>query len=467
MRKFKRGVQKDRKRDFEILVASRKEWVLITTTFLAVLLLNVSSVNHSIGLVLLGYLCLFSLSSPFSALLALSASQVVADPTGIPLTLAQCLFIGWGFHFVFNRRKVDYRALRMLLLWALPYIVVLKMLNLLKWGAVPSIEDFDLAIMVGAMTAWYVGQLRGRFLLAALCVILGAATSAIAFWLGIAGVAMEGITLAKGGEELEGIGVGRGDGNFSGISISLAAISLLAWGVFLNIRIVGFRFLSRIMPNLCIVFFMISIPTIFATMSRGAVFTFFGGLAYVAISALYLNNAARSRIVVAGIAACIFGIVSLNNSDGLTRKYSDSMLSLSENQMEDSLMMSRTGTWEGAFQEILNSPFIGTTPETRVAIDVYGYDYASHNVWLDVGRGSGFPGMLWFTAFFFYPFLRLYQSLPKAQALLLCSPFVVLFFVFSNLSVVNLKIFYLLWVLAVAAAYAGSDARETVLKRMS
>jgi hypothetical protein len=466
MRQYGRGIAKTGTRDFEILAASGREWLLISTTFLAVLLLNVSAVNHSIGALLMGYLCFFSLSSPFSALLALSASQVVADPVGLPLTQAQCLFLGWGFHFLFRRRKNDYRALRILLLWTLPYIVAAKCFNLIKWGAVPSIDNFDLAVMLGVMAAWYIGQLRDRFLLAFLCIILGASTSTLSFWLGVSGVTMEGVTLLKGGPDVEAIGVGRGDGNFSGVSISLAAISILAWGTLIKVRYQGFKVFTKINSYLCIGFFLISIPAVFATMSRGAVLTFSLGVGFVLFSALNLNSVARNRIVISGIAACIFGIISFNSDDGLMRRYSESMLNLSEDQIQDSVMMSRTGTWEAALEEILNSPFIGTTPETRVSLDVYGYDYCSHNVWLDVGRGTGILGMLWFTAFFFYPVWVLFKSLTKARAFLLCSSFVVLFCVFFNLSVVNLKVFYFLWVLAVAAAATGDTSRKYTLRRI-
>lgn len=462
MRKHNKEIRQDRLLGLQLLAASRKEWWLLATTFIAALLLNISAINHSLGLVLLGYLCTFSLSSPFSAFLALSASQTVADPVGSPLTLAQCLFIGWGIQFVigFRKRKVDYRAFKKLLLWVIPYIVFVKLLNFFKWNATPSIDNFDLAIMVGSMAAWYAGQLQGRFTLALLCILVGAATSVMTFWLGIAGVSMEGISLAKGGQLMKGVGVGRGDGNFSGISISLAAISFLASGILTRLRIGRSRLLTRIVPYLCIGFFISSIPAVFATMSRGAVLTFFGGVGFVTLSALYLSNASRNRILVSAIAACLFGILAFNSADGLTRKYSDAMLNLSEKQMQhESMTMSRTGTWGGAWQEIVNSPFIGTTRESRVSVEGYLFDYASHNVWLDVGRGAGVMGMLWFTGFFFYPIVQVFSALPRYEALFFCTPFVIIFLVFMNLSVMNLKVYYLLWVLVIAASEGVGDNR--------
>lgn len=443
----------------ELTAVTRKELFLIATTFIALMLLNISALNHSIGIILLGFLCIFSLSSPPSALLALSASQIVADPAGIPITLLQSFFFAWGLH-LFTHRNVNYRTVRKLLVWTVPYIITIKILNIVKWDAAVFIDNFDLAVMIGVMAAWYVAQLRERFLLGLFCIAIGASTSTLTFWLSVAGVAIEGITFAKGGGLIAGIGVGRGDGNTSGISISLAAISLLAWGLLSKIRLFDLRRLNIIMPYACIVFFIVSIPSIFASMSRGAVLTFFGGLLFVIISALYESNMARGKIIVFGFIAFVIGIIFFSYSGGLLTKYSDSMLNYSEKQARTSIMMSRAGTWEGAWEEIVNSPLIGTTPETRVSISGYGYDYASHNVWLDVGRGSGVLGMLWFTAFFFYPVSRLIRSLPKSEALLFCSPFVVMFFVFMNLSLMNYKIFYLLWVLAVAAAQDREDMQQ-------
>lgn len=447
--------------DRESMIITRKEWFLIITTFLAALLLNVSVINHSIGLVLLGFLCVFSLSSPLSALIAISTSQIVADPAGSPLTLVQCFFVAWAYHF-FATRHVDYKALRKLVVWALPYIIATKIMNFVKWDAVEFIEYFDLAVLVGVMAAWYVGQLRGRFILGLMCIAIGASTSVITYWLSIAGIPIEGIVQAKGGGTVAGIGIGRGDGNFTGISISLAAISLLAWGLLTNIRLFESRRLNNIIvPYACVGFFLVSIPSTFATMSRGAVVTFFGGLVFVVLSSLYVSSLARGNKIICGLIVCTLGVLSINDDGGLISKYAGSMKQYSEKQMRDSTMMSRSGTWGGAWQEILNSPIIGTTPDTQVAVKGFGYEYNAHNVWLDVGRGTGVLGMVWFTAFFFYPISRLVRFLPRSEALLYCSPFVVLFFVFMNLSLINYKIFYLLWVLAVAAAHDGAYVQRS------
>lgn len=445
--------------DVEQVSVARNEWLLIMLTFLAVLLLNLSVTNRSIGLLLLGFLCVFSLRSPFSALLALSASQTVADPVGSPFTLTQCLFLAWGVHFLFVRR-VDFRFLQKLMAWTLPYAGIAQILNLIKWEAPFNVGNFELAILVGGMAAWYVGQLTGRIHLGFVCVALGVAVSVLTFWIGVAGIGIEGITVAKSSNILEGVGVGRGDGNFSGVSISLAAIFFLAWGLLSKKQLFLSTRVNKIVPYACIGFFVLSITPVFATMSRGAVLTFLGSLLYIILSALYVSSVGKKSILLFSIIACVIGGIYFSGNFGMTQKYAESIIRYSEDQAGDSVLMSRASTWGGATEEILNSPLIGTTPETRVAVHKYGYDYASHNVWLDVGRGTGVFGMLWFTAFFFYPARRLLRFLPKSEALLFCSPFVVLFFVFMNLSLMNLKTFYILWVLSIAAVQANIDRRQ-------
>ena len=436
------------------LAASRQEWLLIAATCLAAVLLNVSATNQTIGIALVGCMCLFSLSSPLPAMVALGASQVVADPAGLPLTLAQCLFVAWVGHWLVGRKRVDYRSMRVLLLWVLPYLIVAKALNYMKWGEVLYVDSFDLAVLVGVMAAWYVGQLRGRILLGVLCVAVSASPSVMTYWLHVAGVATEGMSADKG-IGVASIGLGRGDGNFSGISISLAALSFLAFGMLAQQHIWRSRARLGLVPCLCMGFFLASIPPVFATMSRGAVLTFFGGLAFVIVAALYATESGGVRVIAFGVLSSIVGVVAFKASEGLADQYVLPLWEFSANQMGNSLMMSRAETWGAAFQELSLSPLIGTTPETQVSTIQYGYAYCSHNVWLDVGRGSGVPGMLWFTAFFFYPLFGVFRRCSKSDALILCCPFVILLLVFMNLSVINLKVFYEVWVLAVAAAQAG------------
>lgn len=430
----------------------KHELLLIALTFVSIVLLNVTSINHSLGVGILFFLCFFSLRSPLSAMIALSASQISADPAGVPLTLMQCLSLGWMFQYIFVRR-VDYTALRKLLVWTIPYLIFAKILNYIKWDSFQLVDNFDLAIMVGVIAAWYCGQLRGRYFYAYCCIGLGASVAVIIYWLKAIGVTVEGISIVKGGGLAESIGLGRGDGNFAGVSISLAASVALAIAMLLDRKYLKSRKQEVLIRSCCIVFFILSIPAIFATMSRGAVATFAGGMIFIFATAFIVNNLSKRLIFLAAIACVTIGAVIIFDIGSLMTKYAGSIIALSEVQMRESVLMSRENTWSAAFQELISSPLVGTTPDTRISLASYGFDYASHNVWLDVGRGVGIGGVLWFTAFFLYPINTLRRYVGSADLYIYATPFVVLFFVFMNLSLVNYKVFYIYWVLVVSFAY--------------
>lgn len=429
---------------------SKRETVLVAVSFLGALLLNLSSANAVFGKVILSLFCVFSLSSPMSALVALSASQVVADPLGVPLTLFQALFVCWPIHLLLRRSAVDYRPMRAFVAWTIPATLFFQLVTCLKWNVWPSIGPFELAIAGGIMGAWYVGQLQGRWILALLCLGVGALPSVITFWLRILGVAIEGIIAAKGIGAQAGVGVGRGDGNLAGVSISIASTVILA--VALSAQSSN-REKARQMWMMVagIALLILSAPAIAGTMSRGGVVSWAIGLCSIMI----FGYPSIIRLQPIMIFAMLVTLASLLGFGGILDTYARSMIGYSEKQMAESIMMSRDMVWRSALSEVLASPVIGTTPETRVEAGGYGYDYCSHNVWLDFGRGGGIPGLLWFAAFFVHPLYRLVNAWGATRAMPFIAAFAVFFGVFMSFSLGNYKTFYILWCLTYAAALFG------------
>lgn len=440
-------------------MTEREKFLVISTTAVLILL-NISPINEAVGTILLGYICLFSLSNPLSALIALSASQVVADPIGIPLTLAQSLFLAWPLHILFNRDTVNYRPLRILTLWTLPTIMFLKLLSVAKWGVFETFSPFDLAVVIGSMGAWYIGKLQGRWLLGLTCLGLGTIPSVITFWLYMLGVPTEGIVAAKAAGIQAGVGVGRSDGNLAGVSIAIASVILFAVAASVqSLRETGSQ--NRGSAVIQAFILVISIPAVLGTMSRGGVVYFALGIGTVFILMQKSFSNVFKFCIAVGILMLFLQRAGVYQ---IAQRYLDSMISHSAEQMEQSILMSHEGVLRGSIAEVLSSPLIGTTPSIRVAIPGYGYRYASHNVWLDFGRGAGIPGMIWFTFFFAFPIYRLTHTWGIRPAMPFIATFVVFFSVFMILSLGNYKTFYVLWVLTYAASCTKFEPLSNVVQ---
>jgi len=102
---------------------SRKETALLALTFGATVLMNLAEINNRFGILLLAFQAIVSLANPFSALMALAASQISADPVGWPLTTAQTLVCAWLVQVVVRGQLKHLRAGVTMIAVVAPYYV--------------------------------------------------------------------------------------------------------------------------------------------------------------------------------------------------------------------------------------------------------------------------------------------------------------------------------------------------------
>ena len=432
------------------LDATKKEWILIILTFTAATLLNLVFFNRSLGIPILILIVLLAIQSPFAMLVALSASQSVADPVSSPLTIAQVLFFVMAAQMLVSRRASHNKLLKTMIKWTVPYLFFSKILLFLKWGEFQLVSDFDLAIVMAIMSCWYIIRLNERYILGLFCIGLGVATVTTSYWFGRAGFETEGLEITKN-LLLQGFAVGRSDGNFMGVCVALSASIFAGLSVCRKLNIANLPVSDRVISIIGIIFLILSIPPMIDSQSRGGVFI----LIIIFIATLFgvvkFQDAKSVGVILISLfgGAMLFTVFTTTADDIIESLYV--MIQFSQEQSDDSILLSRADTWSGSWQEFMSNPLVGTLPENRVSISGFGYDYASHNVWLDFARGTGILGIIWFTLFFFHPITLMYRRNNSADAFVWLLPFLALFLIFMNVSLGNLKCFYFLWALAMGS----------------
>jgi len=118
---------------------------------------------------------------------------------------------------------------------------------------------------------------------------------------------------------------------------------------------------------------------------------------------------------------------------------------------ETGMAASRTGVWHDSIHTILKYPLFGirVTGDREEITSEYASqgDYLSHNVFLDVGRAIGIPGMLMVALFFFYPAVKMWKSEERVRYLPFLLAHFAMFIFWMSLSFQFYKTFWGLWML--------------------
>lgn len=415
---------------------------LLWATLICVCLLNVELVNARIGIFLVLFLCIFGLSKPLPAVVWITASQTVGDAVGLPLTNAQMIFIFFFFHLIFLNRNFNWREAGFLIRWLFLPLLYLRIIITIKWGFSARITPLELAVFFSFVGFYYLYQLRNRPFDALLMVGLGCLPTIIAFPLSLAGVNITGESVSKV-PGVTSMALGRSEGNQSGIGIAICVAILLGLATFTGPCMIPRkkRIILAVFCTLC------AIPASIVTLSRATILYVVVIVAALLLIQFRLGRKKQVFWILLGGAFIVSGIFIFGGE--LIGVYFERILEFSQEQLAtaDSLLLSRQGVFEASLEEIGKSPLLGTLPETRVAAGAYGYHYNSHNAWLDMGRGAGIPGMIFFTCFFFYPVVRLLKMREINLTYPFLLPWLVIFCVLMNLSQTNNKIIYVLWVL--------------------
>jgi hypothetical protein len=433
---------------------SRVELLLIVATFLSCLLINISSINANFGLFILLFQCMISLASPFSALLAFSASQVSADPPDFPLTTAQALVIAWGVHFLLRRRKFKLSYAKPLLITISAYYLYAVVITFAKGYVWKPGNDLDLALIVGIIGSTYLAQVKERYRMALLVILLGALPAVFGYWFVRWGVPIEGVmydTVLRGVR----IGFGRSDANNAGINIALSAAGLFALSLSpIRSGLVAWRE-NPFLGLVSFVTLVLGIPAVAGTMSRGGLVNLFLSLLTATLFLFFLSKKSYGTLKRSYIHSVVIVIIAAIAIGGITVRTDfleriESVQDYSFDQTGD--FFGRRDIMESSLKIILREPLVGETEYNRISLPGYGIEFASHNVFLDVGRGSGIPGILFYCIFFFYAPFEIWRRKGLAYAYPFLIAYESILLTFLSFSLGNHKTFFLLWTLLVLAA---------------
>jgi O-antigen ligase len=120
---------------------------------------------------------------------------------------------------------------------------------------------------------------------------------------------------------------------------------------------------------------------------------------------------------------------------------------------------SRTRVWADSMNTIIKHPFLGIRGyQSREAI-TSGYAetgfYLSHNVFMDYGRYSGIPGLLFVAFFFFYPLIQAWRTGAWGHFLPFLLVHLAMLIFWLSLSFQFYKTFWGFWMLMALAAVRG------------
>lgn len=434
---------------------SRVELFLIVATFLSCLLINITPINDSFGLLILLFQCTISLASPFTALLAFSASQISADPPDFPLTTAQALVIAWGVHFLLRPWKFKLSFAKPLLMSIGAYYLYAVVATFAKGYIWKPGNDLDLALIIGVIGSTYLGQVKERHRMALLVILIGALPAVFGYWFIRWDIPFEGVIYDAVLRGAVRIGFGRSDANNAGINIALSTAGLFALSLSpIRSKLVAWRE-KPLIGLLSFAALIFGIPAVAGTMSRSGLINLFLSLLIATLFLLFLSKKSYGTlkssyihsIVIVVIAAIAVGVFTVR-TDFLERIISIRNYSIT--QMEE--LFGRRDVTEGAIKIILREPLVGETDYNKISVPGYGTEFASHNVFLDVGRGSGIPGILFYCIFFFYAPFQIWRRKGLAYAYPFIVTYASIFLTFLSFSLGNHKTFFLLWTLLVLAA---------------
>ena len=429
--------------------------VLLILVVLGSSSLTIAHVHERVALPLTVFLCCIAFLSPYSGLALLAASQVIPDAPGMePLTVARMAFIGWLVSNLVKRHSFE-GALPVLKMLA-PLALWILFVSLVRLQPLP--EHYLLAWILALVGGVLVRETRGQFHLALFAICLGAAPAALGYWGSKLGIAMTGETAMRAGILRMGVGRAAYD-SLCATNIALAAIGFLGLGVSGLSHHAACRVSDTSFRVLCVGLFLFVLPALAFTLSRTGIVVFLGGLLVVSLVVMLsrggrlrqLTASARKILLVSLVAGMVVFLVSgglnpLETTIRVTRK--------------QGAIGGRGPHWRKMAVLSLQYPVLGVPPDKRILApwgegtrwELLGT--CPHNVYLGFSYVYGFPAMILFCIFFFYPPFRLVRQHGVALqvAPFLACHFVLSLFLFA-MPFGNFKTIYLIWTAEEAAAH--------------
>jgi hypothetical protein len=453
----KRSVSKS----FWDLSATPTNWFLLAFGAICCGLLHLSPVlNSAIALPLTIVMAAVCYLSPLSGFFFLGCNQFLPYPEGAAFNPAQIGFIVWVPAVIIRYRKFDLRGFRHFI-WVVPWFgwhTLMTGMNVLDLDG-----EYTKAFLYAVIGLQLANESRGKYLQCLFGLACGALMVCFAYWGITIGLPVE---VSDWGGEREGftrMGSVRAD------SVMVWPAILIAFGAFLGLAGAFASKVARKPPPgwllaSVILVVLLCLPPLAGTMTHSA----YAGLALMVIGFIGLlglggtrsgsaNASFASRVKIA-LATAAFAAVALFLLDAFQmRSRSEALTSHFDDQsVELGVMASRTDVWKDALNTIFRYPltgyrFVGGTEQITSHYAASG-GYLAHNVFLDYGRYGGIPGLVFVSAFFFAPAVRLWRHPLRWQFMPFLMVFIAIFTFWMVLSFQFYKTVWALWPLMMRAA---------------
>lgn len=411
---------------------NNSEWLLLLAQGVLCLSIHIHGVaESSIMIPLLALMALTAFASPVSGMFFIAAAQYLPIADEAAFNPAQVGVMAWMIISLIRFHKLRFPAIRSLL-WLVPWfawsMIVTLDVSLLKPLGGPM-----KAVIYAIIACSLIGQSKGRYLKCMWGLSLGAIFVTIAYWAYTVGLP---VTLSEWGGERAGLarlGGVRAD------SVMVWPPILIGMGGMVGILLATWSRHARTpLPSgpkwIAIISILVSIPPLFATMTHGA----YAGLACMIIVSLCLAGHAwrcgdfgeRGRKTLIGMitgfiliatVAMQFDLFGMSSRTQMLGKY------YQEVSEKRGLTASRGDVWEVAIRTISKHPVFGVIASGEKEEIPLEYaatgEYLSHNVFLDVGRNAGIPGMILCMVFLLMPVYILLRN----GSLIIYAPFLLSF----------------------------------------
>lgn len=427
--------------------------------------LDIEPVNsHVAGFVAALTAAAAAVSSPAAWFFYTSASQVVADPAGAPLTLAQLSILLWLVSLPWNGTLPTLRKAWPYWSQVLPFLLWFYAVLAVNRASLPSPMFY--ATVTGFVCYLYARSRQVSMHTLLFALVAGLSYSLLGYWGRFLDLPVVSRTYISGGEGLviERIGAGRGDANVVGLSLPVFIVGSLALS-----SLASEYFCSRATRRIVRLFgftsLFVGVPPLLATVSRGGIYSFILSLAVCVLSVVVPRWRPRPKRWPVLASLCLAGTVPLTAYGiQLIRQSFQGIASRNAwNQTfsgSDSFFAGRARMWGIHWDLVVQHPLFGVGRGETIDFGEYGFAVvgiegtygAAHNVFLDIASSVGLPGLFLFALLFLSVPWRFYGRYGGRTSATFFLVYISVTLGFMWLSVANWKFYWALLGLMIAGA---------------
>jgi O-antigen ligase len=431
----------------------------VLLTFIPCFLINFDLIHKTLAAPILLSVSFYSFFSPYSALLFLTATQIIPDiSSSFPLINADLAVIGWIA--VTSIRRLFFPTKNKL---EIPWVFIAWLTPFLGWMAICAIINADLSAlkmilkaMVIAVIIWnLISQTNGRYDLCLLAILIGCLLCLPGFWgreLGISVYVPERLEIFMR-NPIRGairIGSGRGDANTIYPFLLSAVVGFLSL-TFAHTSLTTEKKTRWTLYTLSVLAVVLCLPAALATVSRGVIMCGSGSLLLLFLLSISWNPQEwplwKKAMILGGLLGTSMAIIMWSKEFAFLSTRMDVLVNYWQ---KVGLTGGRENVFSPAIDAILKFPLFGLPYSEYLSKYSQGtYDIA-HNTFLDIGISGGLPGMLFSVMFFIAPYYYLMKDKRMLPAVL---PTLV---IYSNwllyaqiISCLNTKVIWCLWILLI------------------